>query len=168
MVKKTYPLIKCLKDVLWSYGYSVDDIEEGLIRLNKHDDIQLELENGNRIVHVVAAFMSSAGYDRHTEDFDIADVRDSDIKLLTDFVYESVLDIEPSAARNWVIKTIEYISSPQYWKYARIMYILDGVTHLPNDVIPPEVLAEALAEARNIHIGELMDGAILKVTRRAE
>lgn len=168
MAKRSLPLIECLEDVLLSYGYSLDDVHEALVRLSKHDEIYLELENGNIIVSVIVTWLRANSYQVCTEDFKLSDVKEKDIDYLADFVHQVVLDIDPKMARNWVLKTIEYVSSPQYWKYARIMRILDGVTSLPNDVIPPEVIAAALVEAHDMHVGEEIDDLISSIRWRRE
>lgn len=168
MAKRSLPLIECLEDELLSYGYSLDEVQESLIRLAKHDDLYLELENNNKLVRVIDTWLWSKGYSFRSEEFDLSFVTEEDIEFLSDFTHQVVLDIDPTTARRWVEKTIEYVSSPQYWKYARILRQLDGVTHLPNDVIPPEVIAQALNDARDEHYGSDFDEIIESIRRRRE
>lgn len=168
MAKKALPLVECLEDVLLSYGYSMDDINEALIRLSKHDEIYLELENGNIIVPVIRSYMDANGYQLCREGFELSSVDEEDIEWLITFVDGVLLDIDPKTTRRWVIETIQYIASPNYWKYARIMYILEGVTHLPNDIIPPEVIGAALEEARIMHVGKRNSPIVIREKRRRE
>lgn len=168
MAKRALPLVECLEDALLSYGYTLDEVKESLIRLAKHDEIYLELENNNKLARVIDTWLWSKGYSFRNEDFDLSFVTEEDIEFLTDFTHQVVLDIDPTTARRWVEKTIEYVSSPQYWKYARILRILDGVTCLPNEIIPPEVISQALNEAREAHYGDDIDDLIESIRRRRE
>jgi hypothetical protein len=139
---KTLTLLECFEDELLSYGYSYDDVLELHGALRDIDDVKFELSNGYLLSTLVNQIVQNAGIPRVDEELSRQECLDkypAVVDRIARYISE-IMDIDETTADNWAVESIIHVTSPNYWKYCRIISsplhaLLNDYTHIPADVI---------------------------------
>ena len=151
-------MLECLEDVLISYGYSFDEVQEVFHVFASMDEIDAELEHGSILPQIATAVFNYYGLSLCNEDIDFEERRNREaINAVAEFLYD-IMDIpEWGDAYNWAIETTKYVADPKYWKYARILLPVYHILNIDNDVIPADVIVAAYAEAHQEHWFDVLE-----------
>lgn len=144
-------LLECLEDVLISYGYSYDDVQEVFHVFADMDEIDAELRHGSILPRMATAVFQHFGISLCNEDIDFESRENREaLEALAIFISDT-MDIDEKDAFNWAVVTAKYTSNPNYWKYTRITLPRYHILTDKNDIIPPDVIIAAWAEACKEH-----------------
>ena len=150
-------MLECLEDVLISYGYSFDEVQEVFHVFASMDEIDAELEHGSILPQIATAVFNYYQISLCDENINFLTRKNQEaLEALAAFIAD-VMDINEQDAFNWAILTAKYVANPKYWKYARILLPVYHILNIDNDIIPSDVIVAAYAEAHQEHWFDVLE-----------